>query len=119
VEGQIEVRFRDGTVHQGERSRWRWTHLRDGSDIVAYRTLPNSKGILDSCPESQDDSPGKTHYADDATIQHIADLEAEVKRIRQIAERIIHPTGTTSLMMRAYRALAIEELAAALKEAER
>jgi len=62
---------------------------------------PNSKGILTSCPESPDyspesscqgyldSSPGKTHYADDATIRHIVELEAEVERLRGHAKRLM------------------------------
>jgi hypothetical protein len=41
----------------------------------------NSKGILTS-------SPGKTHYADDATIRHIVELEAEVKKLREVLNGI-------------------------------
>ena len=32
-------------------------------------------------------SDGRTHYADDETIAHIANLEAEIARCKEIAER--------------------------------
>jgi hypothetical protein len=52
---EVEVRFRNGEVYSGSAQDWRWIHINEKGDIVAYRVLSPSSSELDALESLPDD----------------------------------------------------------------
>ena len=94
---RLDLRFRDGTeVRSVHPSGWRWSHMGEAGDIIAYRIV---KPAEPSAPVAPDWPTRCAAFEADgiAARKRVAALEAENAKLREVATDVVNAVEGLSL----------------------